>query len=103
MTTAFNWRPESVLLEQLINLAHQQGRSPEEIVTQAVISYLQTQASSSDRPPTPPLSLHQRREFLKLPRQERRRILQAQAEALSTHYQNDSEWQELQTGDLIEY
>jgi hypothetical protein len=103
MTTAFNWRPEPILLEQLIHLARQQGRSPEVIVTQAVISYLQTQASSSGIPPTPPLSLNQRRAFLRLPLQERRRILQTQAETLSTHYHTDRDWQELQAGDLIEY
>ncbi|MBD1921412.1 hypothetical protein H6F77_09955 [Microcoleus sp. FACHB-831] len=44
-----------------------------------------------------------RREFMKLPLEERRRILASQAEAMLAHYQQDREWQELQTGDLIDY
>jgi cell division protein FtsL len=40
---------------------------------------------------------------VKLPLEERRRILAEQAEAMAVHYQQDSEWQELQVGDLIEY
>ncbi len=104
MATTFDWQPEPTLLEQLITLAQQQGRSPEAIVTQAVISYLQTQFSPNDLAPIQPsLSLEQRRAFLRLPLEERDRILQAQAETLITHYQTDTEWQELQAGDLIEY
>ncbi|ACK72663.1 conserved hypothetical protein [Gloeothece citriformis PCC 7424] len=37
------------------------------------------------------LSLTQRQEFLKLPMAERRRILESQAEAMVSHYQQDSE------------
>ena len=44
-----------------------------------------------------------RREFMKLPIEERRRILAEQAEVMLSHYQDDREWQELQTGDLIDY
>ncbi|HYW19489.1 MAG TPA: hypothetical protein VE956_09280 [Nodularia sp. (in: cyanobacteria)] len=44
-----------------------------------------------------------RREFMKLPLEERRRILAAQAELMLLHYQQNKEWQELQTGDLVEY
>ncbi|MCC3407489.1 MAG: hypothetical protein JGK17_18220 [Microcoleus sp. PH2017_10_PVI_O_A] len=44
-----------------------------------------------------------RREFMKLPIEERRRILAEQAEVMLSHYQEDREWQELQTGDLIDY
>ncbi|MEG4321670.1 MULTISPECIES: hypothetical protein [unclassified Microcoleus] len=43
-----------------------------------------------------------RREFIKLPIEERRRILAEQAEVMLSHYQEDREWQELQTGDLID-
>ena len=102
MATTFDWKPEPTLLEQLITLAQQQQRSPEAIVTQAVISYLQTQISATDRPQSS-LSLSQRRAFLKLPLAERHRLLQAQAETLITHYQTDTEWQELQAGDVIDY
>ncbi len=104
MATTFDWQPEPTLLEQLITLAQQQGRSPEAIVTQAVISYLQTQTSPNDLAPIQSsLSLEQRRAFLRLPPEERDRILQTQAETLITYYQTDTEWQELQAGDLIEY
>ena len=49
------------------------------------------------------LSLWERNAFLKLPLEERRRILSEQAEAMTIHYQQDTDWQELQAGDLIEY
>ncbi len=41
--------------------------------------------------------------FMKLPLEERRRILAEQAKLMLLHYQQDNEWQELQTGDLIDY
>jgi uncharacterized protein (DUF433 family) len=44
-----------------------------------------------------------RREFMQLPLEERRNILAKQAEAILQHYQEDREWQELETGDLIDY
>jgi transcription initiation factor TFIID subunit TAF12 len=99
--TAFEWQPEPTLLTQLTTLAQQQGRSPEAIVTQAVITYLQTQMNANSSKPAP-LSLEARRAFLKLPLADRRRLLQAQAETLVPHYQTDPEWQALQTGDLLE-
>ncbi|MEG4250135.1 MULTISPECIES: DUF433 domain-containing protein [unclassified Microcoleus] len=37
-----------------------------------------------------------RREFMKLPLEERGRILERQAEAMLQHYQEDREWQELE-------
>ena len=49
------------------------------------------------------LTLEERQDFLKLPMSERRRILESQAEAMLTHYQQDSEWQELMAGDIIDY
>ncbi|MCC5643471.1 hypothetical protein LC607_11045 [Nostoc sp. CHAB 5824] len=44
-----------------------------------------------------------RREFMKLPLEERRCILATQADLMLLHYEQDKEWQELQTGDLIDY
>ncbi|MCF4970597.1 hypothetical protein [Nostoc sp. CMAA1605] len=44
-----------------------------------------------------------RREFMKLPLEERRRILAEQAEQILLHYQQDKEWQELETGNLLDY
>ncbi|MEG3939632.1 MULTISPECIES: DUF433 domain-containing protein [unclassified Microcoleus] len=44
-----------------------------------------------------------RREFMQLPLEERRNILERQAEVMLQHYQEDREWQELEAGDLIDY
>jgi len=49
------------------------------------------------------ISISDRNAFLKLPLEERRRILAEQAQAIALHYQQDTDWQELQAGDLIEY
>ncbi|MBC6417993.1 MAG: hypothetical protein GDA44_03960 [Prochloron sp. SP5CPC1] len=48
-------------------------------------------------------SLEQRFAFLKLPMAERRHILESQAETMVAHYQQESEWQELMAGDIIDY
>lgn len=40
---------------------------------------------------------------LKLPLEERRRILAEQAEKMVQHYEQDKEWRELEVGDLFEY
>jgi hypothetical protein len=104
MAKAFEWKPEPTLLEQIAHLAQQQGRSLDAIVTEAVTLYLQNQPEKpSDRLQDDSLSLEQRRTFMKLPLQERRRILQAQSEEMVSHYEQNSEWRELQTGDLFEY
>jgi hypothetical protein len=44
-----------------------------------------------------------RREFMKLSLEERRRILAEQTERMLLHYQQNKEWQELETGDLLDY
>lgn len=52
------------------------------------------------------VTLDQRRAFLRLPLDERRRILSQQAEAVATHYkmeQNDPERDAWQGGDIVEY
>jgi len=45
----------------------------------------------------------QRRAFLRLPIEERRRVLAEQAAALSEHYAKDREWRDAQGGDFHEY
>ena len=50
-----------------------------------------------------PLTLVERRAFMKLPMEDRRRILAEQAAAMLAHYDEDKEWQELEAGDFIEY
>lgn len=49
-----------------------------------------------------PLSLVERRAFMKLPLAERRRLMKAQAEKLLSSYEEDSERQEWQGGDIVE-
>ncbi|MBI1742613.1 helix-turn-helix domain-containing protein [Candidatus Acetothermia bacterium] len=50
-----------------------------------------------------PLSLIERRAFMKLPTEERRRILVEQAGKMVAYYEQHREWEELQGGDVIEY
>ncbi|MCI0393095.1 MAG: helix-turn-helix domain-containing protein [Acidobacteria bacterium] len=50
-----------------------------------------------------PLSLIERRAFMKLSLAERRRIMQAQAEKLLSSYEDDAERQEWQGGDIVEH
>ena len=45
----------------------------------------------------------QRRAFLKLPMEERRRLLAEQAEAMAGHYAKDDAWRDAQGGELYEY
>lgn len=49
-----------------------------------------------------PLSLADRKAFMKLPLEERRRIMAKQAEELAEHYNSDNEWREVEGGDIIE-
>lgn len=48
-----------------------------------------------------PLSLVERRSFMKLPLEERRRIMSKQAERMAAFYENDREWRKFQGGDFI--
>ena len=50
-----------------------------------------------------PRSLIERRAFLALPKDVRRRRLREQAEQMVEHYEQDSEWRELEGGDIVEY
>ena len=49
------------------------------------------------------LSLEDRITLLKLPLFERQKILKEQAESMVNHYQENSEWKELLTNDIIDY
>lgn len=49
------------------------------------------------------LSLAQRRAFMRLSLEERRRLLGQQAEEIWEYYQQNIEWQELETGDIVDY
>lgn len=45
MDASFEWKPEPVVLEKIFALANQCGQSPEEIVSQAVVTYLKANRS----------------------------------------------------------
>jgi hypothetical protein len=49
------------------------------------------------------LTLEERIIFLKLPLSERQKILEEQAESMVDHYEENSEWKELLTNDIIDY
>ena len=44
-----------------------------------------------------------RRAFMQLSLQARHQLLAQQAEAIAVHYQQDTEWRELEIGDCVEY
>lgn len=52
---------------------------------------------------SPPRSLIERHAFLELPTDLRRDLLRKQAERLTEYYERDSEWRELEGGNLVEY
>ena len=49
------------------------------------------------------LTLQERRSFMELPVEERKRIMEEQAGKIKEHYEQDTEWKELQGGDIVEY
>ena len=50
-----------------------------------------------------PVSVVQRRAFLKLPLEKRTQILTEQAERAAKHYEQETGWRQLQGGDIVEY
>lgn len=50
----------------------------------------------------PELTLDGRRNFMRLPAEERRRILAEQAAKFVSHYQQDTSWRDIQGGDIVE-
>lgn len=80
-------------------------QTPDLLVGQTVevIILVPEMASDSSATEEQSLSLEQRLAFLKLPMAERKRMLENQAEAMFEHYQQDSEWRELMSGDIIDY
>ncbi|MBI2909550.1 MAG: AbrB/MazE/SpoVT family DNA-binding domain-containing protein [Chloroflexi bacterium] len=48
-------------------------------------------------------SLPERRVFLKLPLEKRRQALAQQAAEMASHYEEETEWRELQAGDIVDY
>jgi Zn-dependent peptidase ImmA (M78 family)/transcriptional regulator with XRE-family HTH domain len=50
-----------------------------------------------------PVSLIERKEFMKLPLEKRRQILKEQADNMALYYEDNTEWKESQGGDIVEY
>jgi hypothetical protein len=69
-------------------------------IVEVIVIISQSESPSSDEAS---ISLSERKNFLKLPLDERRRILSSQAEAMVSHYEENSDWKELLAGDVIEY
>ncbi|MBN2330093.1 MAG: ImmA/IrrE family metallo-endopeptidase [Candidatus Omnitrophica bacterium] len=49
------------------------------------------------------LSLRERRAFMKIPMEQRRKILEKQAQELIEHYNEDDDWKETHAADFIDY
>lgn len=49
-----------------------------------------------------PVSLVERRAFMKLPLADRRKIMARQAKEMAAHYEKDVSWKELETGDILD-
>jgi len=81
------------------DVAVRTGRAPEMVAQEWVEKIAQQPATARSRSE---LAVD-RRAFLRLPPTERYRLLAEQAEQLREHYQQDSEWRELEAGDLVEY
>jgi len=89
--------PEGTNVEIIVILKPSaQKRSPADILAEIAALPLENNADRVARYPS-------RREFIKLPIEERRQILAEQADGMLGHYQADKEWQELQARELIDY
>lgn len=50
-----------------------------------------------------PVSLVERRAFMKLPLVDRRKIMARQAKEIAAHYEKDTSWKDLKTGGIVDY
>jgi antitoxin YefM len=86
----------SSLVETLYLLSNPANRDR---LYQGILQHQQGQVREEEQN----LTLEQRLNFLKLPIAERRQILESQAEEMLGHYQQETDWQELMVGDIIDY
>jgi|GEM_PF-871628 len=86
----------SSLVETLYLLSNSANRDR---LYQGILQHQQGQVKEEEQS----LTIEQRLNFLKLPIAERRQILESQAEEILAHYQQETEWQELMVGDIIDY
>ena len=71
----------------------------EELITETEARQLLNHPSE----PSANQSLSERRRFLRLPREERDRILSEQTEEMADFYEHDTEWREWEGGPVVEY
>lgn len=71
----------------------------EELITKTEAEQLLNYAAE----PSVNWSFSERHQFLKLPKEERERILSEQAEEMADFYENDTEWREWEGGPIVEY
>jgi predicted DNA-binding antitoxin AbrB/MazE fold protein len=73
------------------------------VVSKSAYSQQESPAGTLAKTATLITNYPSRQEFMQMPLEERRNILAEQAEIMLPHYQENGEWQELETGDLIDY
>lgn len=94
---------------EIRRIADKKGISSSKLIAHLVEAHLYEVEEEVERTPEEtieeeqPLSLIERRAFMKLPINERRRIMAEQAEKMAQYYERNSEWKELQGGDIVEY
>ena len=79
------------LLEQALAKVHELPEEKQDAIATLILEAFDVQASA------------ERRALLALPIEERRQVLERQAESLLEHYHSDDTWCETEVGDLFEY
>lgn len=73
-------------------------------LAEGLISKEEAEAMIGDRIATDvPLPIIERRAFMDLPLEERRRLLAEQSARLAEHYAKDTEWREIGEGEIVEH
>lgn len=72
--------------------------------TEGLMSEEEADKILSESVPAPePSSTQEKRAFMRLPIEERRRILEQQAQDLAEHYSQSGEWRDIEGADFVEY
>ena len=79
------------LLEQALAKVHELPEEKQDAIATLILEAFDVQASA------------ERRALLALPVEQRRQVLEKQAESLLEHYQSDEAWRDTEVGDLFEY
>ena len=79
------------LLEQALAKVHELPEEKQDAIATLILEAFDGQASA------------ERRALLALPVEQRRQVLEKQAESLLEYYQSDETWRDTEVGDLFEY